>query len=153
MKELVEPELDEYRNVIKDLSSVTFDDMDGNARTISVDGVVRHEIGQALNSITNWKTDACQKVFNREYWPFLAKVRKDIERLEDLTGKQEGLLCSPLQRLGVKHGYDHAWDQVMTDLYAIEHGGSAFSEEYNDYLKKHFTALLDHMKKNNWNLE
>lgn len=139
-----------------------------NSEDSRVDGIVRHELGQILSSKYNWTNEILSDPqMKAAYFERQSVWRKAVgDVLEQQTKLQKADLTSVEYQIQDKivsnkydklmkfrgHflGNDYGLGQTVTDLYAIENGGSMYSEEFESELLKLFGELRDGLREKGW---
>lgn len=139
-----------------------------NASDKEVDGIVRHELGQSLAHYGKWVENIINEPELHDM--YLSARRKLLRSIAESAGAADdnivdGVVFSeqlkraslgPQDGSNVLHFYSHVFDadygleQVITDLYAIEHGGSNYGKPFDEQLKTHFAELIQGLKSRNW---
>jgi len=139
-----------------------------NASDKEVDGIVRHELGQSLAHYGKWVENIIKEPELHDM--YLSARRKLLRSIAESAGAADdnivdGVVFSeqlkraslgPQDGSNVLHFYSHVFDadygleQVITDLYAIEHGGSNYGKPFDEQLKTHFAELIQGLKNRNW---
>lgn len=133
-----------------------------NASDYQMDGVVRHEIGQSLSSHFGWidqihdDTSLHNAYLNsrRKVFDAIEETEREMTLLEEGSSSQAQMLQEKLDGLREYRGHliggDYGLEQTVTDLYAIDNGGSTYPREYEQKLQNLFSDLHDGLRKRNW---
>lgn len=121
-----------------------------NAEDYVLSGVVRHEVGQVLSSKEKWtQIDEVFDLYRKESILLRTELRK-IDRGFIAAGKENDAEILLQLRNHLLESKFYGFEQTITDLYAIEHGGCGLSKDIERFLKVRFSELLEHMRSNNW---
>ena len=156
--------LDDQESIAKRVAKEWID----NASDKEVDGIVRHELGQSLAHYGKWVENIIQepKLHNK----YLSERRRLLQSIAESVGAADdnvvdgAVFSEQLKRasLGPQDGsnvldffshvsdVDYGLEQTITDLYAIEHGGSNYGKLFDEQLKIHFAELYQGLKSRNW---
>jgi hypothetical protein len=136
-------------------------DASGNVVPTRLDGLLRHEVGQALCEYNGWKfLPMCNDLYHQGRRALDTRFAEFGHRLDEMTEsfRRSGLSeksireHSDLKRLQRQqhlfdlHRYwsgDHGIEQTISDLWAVKHGGTNFSTEFDSELLSYFKDLYE----------
>lgn len=157
----------------KDLQMI---DVDGSLKPIRMDGLLRHEVGQALSQIHGWKDISVELPDGRlrSTNDLYNLGRRALERRAEELEMDLGELRKKLSGLGLSNeaierrsdfralsnkillfdnhiaGSEIGLEQTLADLWAVYHGGSSRTPDFDLELVRVFSELNDLMMKNDW---
>ncbi|MBZ0189445.1 MAG: hypothetical protein K8F91_24580, partial [Candidatus Obscuribacterales bacterium] len=158
------------------LKDVTTINVDGTDAPIRVEGILRHEIGQALAEVFSWKEATVahpdgktisandlylqgRRQLQHRYAEFTRQIDDLMVKLSDLGLSEERIKFKPQYKLldrqrrifdGHKAGNEIGFEQTLADLWAIHEGGSSHAPELDQELLMVFRPLYEFMVENNW---
>jgi len=149
--------------------------LNGNFYPKRLDGVIRHEIAQALSDFRNWKyrpgelptggIGTCQNLYASQLKVLEVEQKQLYRTIDKLSGelRRIGYSASQIESNGeifalkAKFEFCNNYtnpktgiEQVMTDLYSVKYGGSAASKAYQQKLTTTFQAMYEFLEHNNW---
>lgn len=151
-------------------------DVDGTVKPVSLDGILRHELGQSFSEIYNWKSASVELPNGRRLSTndlYHEGRRELLERRETLQ-KELGQLHEKLSTAGVSDrkitsskdyinlankigifdnhtaGNEIGMEQTLADLWAIKEGGSWYPPDFDRELRRVFGKLYKFLEKNDW---
>lgn len=151
-------------------------DVDGSLKPIRMDGLLRHEVGQALSQIHGWKNISVELpdgrlrstndlyhigrqalIDRRERLGVeLAEVYRNLEisglSQADIFNQHEYMDLTNRHTLFDSHiaGNEIGLEQTLGDLWAIHQGGSSYSASFDADLTVYFEELYAFLSENNW---
>ncbi|MCA9815313.1 MAG: hypothetical protein KC652_09365 [Cyanobacteria bacterium HKST-UBA01] len=151
-------------------------DVDGLLKPIRMDGLLRHEVGQALSQIHGWKDISVELPGGRlrstndlyhmgrkalidrreqlgtELAELTASLRKSGLSGEEISKDEVFLKSMNRLRLFDNHiaGSEIGIEQTLSDLRAIDQGGSVYSRDFERQLVEYFRELDDFLKAHDW---
>jgi hypothetical protein len=151
-------------------------DVDGSLKPIRMDGLLRHEVGQALSQIHGWKNISVELPDGRlrstndlyhlgrkalidrreqlgtELAELTASLRKSGLSGEEISKDEVFRKSMNRLRLFDNHiaGSEIGIEQTLSDLRAIDQGGSVYSRDFERQLVEYFRELDDFLKAHDW---